>query len=74
MPEVECIFVEEHQPEGPYGAKGVGEAALVPTAAAVAGALYAFDGVRRTRLPMKESPAALAAVPHLVHHGHGGEH
>ena len=72
MPDVECIFVEEPQPEGPYGAKGVGEAALVPTAAAVAGALYAFDGVRRTRLPMKESPAALAAVPHLVHHG--GEH
>jgi CO/xanthine dehydrogenase Mo-binding subunit len=74
MPEVECIFVEEHQPEGPYGAKGVGEAALVPTAAAVAGALHAFDGIRRTRLPMKESPAALAAVPHLVHHGHGSEH
>ena len=73
MPGVEVILVEEPQPEGPYGAKGVGEAALVPTAAAVAGALYAFDGIRRTRLPMKESPAALAAVPHLVHHGHGGE-
>jgi len=65
MPEVECILVEVPQPEGPYGAKGVGEAALVPTAAAVAGALYAFDGIRRTRLPMKDSPAALAAVPHL---------
>jgi xanthine dehydrogenase molybdenum-binding subunit len=73
MPEVECVFVEEPQPEGPYGAKGVGEAALVPTAAAVAGALYAFDGIRRTRLPMKDSPAALHAVPHLVHHG-GGDH
>ena len=60
MPPVEVIMVEEPQPEGPYGAKGVGEAALVPTAAAVAGALYAFDGVRRTRLPMKDSPAALA--------------
>ena len=69
MPEVECIIVEEPQPEGPYGAKGVGEAALVPTAAAVAGALYAFDGIRRTRLPMKDSPAALAAVPHLVRAG-----
>jgi xanthine dehydrogenase molybdenum-binding subunit len=69
MPEVECILVEEPQPEGPYGAKGVGEAALVPTAAAVAGALYAFDGTRRTRLPMKNSPAALAAVPHLVRAG-----
>ena len=66
MPEVECILVEVPQPEGPYGAKGVGEAALVPTAAAVAGALYAFDGIRRTRLPMKGSPAALAAVPHLT--------
>jgi xanthine dehydrogenase molybdenum-binding subunit len=66
MPPVECILIEEPQPEGPYGAKGIGEAALVPTAAAVAGALYAFDGVRRTRLPMKDSPAALAAVPHLV--------
>ncbi len=69
MPEVECILVEEPQPEGPYGAKGVGEAALVPTAAAVAGALYAFEGVHRTQLPMKDSPAALAAVPHLVKRG-----
>jgi selenium-dependent xanthine dehydrogenase len=69
MPEVECIVVEEPQPEGPYGAKGVGEASLVPTAAAVAGALYAFDGIRRTSLPMKDSPAALAAVPHLARAG-----
>jgi len=73
MPDVEVILVEEPQPEGPYGAKGVGEAALVPTAAAVAGALFAFDGIRRSRLPMKDSAAALAAVPHLVHHGGGGE-
>jgi xanthine dehydrogenase molybdenum-binding subunit len=65
MPPVEVILVEEPQPEGPYGAKGVGEAALVPTAAATAAALHAFDGIRRTRLPMKDSPAALAAVPHL---------
>jgi xanthine dehydrogenase molybdenum-binding subunit len=66
MPPVECIFVEEPQPEGPYGAKGVGEIALVPTASAVAEALYAFDGIRRNRLPMKDSPAARAAVPRLV--------
>jgi aldehyde oxidoreductase len=63
MPEVECVFVEEPQPEGPYGAKGVGEIALVPTAGAVAGALYRYDGIRRTRLPMKDSPAARAAAP-----------
>jgi xanthine dehydrogenase molybdenum-binding subunit len=36
----------------------VGEIGLVPTAAAVAGALEAFDGVRRTALPMKDSAAA----------------
>jgi xanthine dehydrogenase molybdenum-binding subunit len=66
MPEVECILVEEEQPEGPYGAKGAGEAVLVPTAAAVAGALYAYDGVRRRRLPMSDSPAARAAVPRLA--------
>jgi len=65
MPPVECILVEEPQPEGPYGAKGAGEAVLVPTAAAVAGALYAFDGIRRHRLPMTDSPAAAAALPRL---------
>ena len=60
MPEVEVILVEDPEPEGPYGAKGVGEIGLVPTAAAVAGALEAFDGIRRQRLPMKDSPAARA--------------
>ena len=65
MPPVESILVEVPQPEGPHGAKGMGEAVLVPTAAAVAGALHAFDGVRRTQLPMRDSPAARAAVPRL---------
>ncbi|MDR7448129.1 MAG: hypothetical protein QN197_02865, partial [Armatimonadota bacterium] len=63
MPEVECIFVEEPQPEGPYGAKGVGEIGMVPTAAAVAGALHAYDGIRRTRLPMRDAPASRVAAP-----------
>jgi xanthine dehydrogenase molybdenum-binding subunit len=60
MPEIEVILVEEPEPEGPYGAKGVGEIGLVPTAPAVAGALAAFDGVRRYELPMRDSPAARA--------------
>ena len=58
MPEVEVILVEEPEPEGPFGAKGVGEIGLVPTAGAVAAALEAFDGKRRTTLPMKDSSAA----------------
>ncbi len=60
MPKIELHFVEEREPEGPFGAKGVGEIGLVPTAPAVAGALYRFDGVRRFQLPMKDSPAARA--------------
>jgi xanthine dehydrogenase molybdenum-binding subunit len=52
MPEVEVIGVEVPDDYGPYGAKGVGEIGLVPTAAAVANALNQFDGVRRVELPM----------------------
>ncbi len=53
-------MIEDKHPDGPYGAKGVGEIGLVPTAPAVANALYKFDGIRRFTLPMKESPAARA--------------
>jgi len=60
MPEVEVILVEDPEPEGPFGAKGVGEIGLVPTASAVAGALERFDGERRYSLPMKDSPAGRA--------------
>jgi xanthine dehydrogenase molybdenum-binding subunit len=60
MPAVKVILVEEPEPEGPFGAKGVGEIGLVPTAGAVAAALESFDGIRRMRLPMKDSPAARA--------------
>lgn len=60
MPKVKITLVEEHEPEGPFGAKGIGELGLVPTPSALAGALEAFDGIRRTSLPMKDSPAAKA--------------
>jgi CO/xanthine dehydrogenase Mo-binding subunit len=53
MPEMEIIGIEVPDPYGPYGAKGVGEIGLVPTAAAVANALYQYDGIRRTKLPME---------------------
>ncbi len=60
MPEVEVILVEVPDPIGGYGTKGVGEIGLVPTAAAVASALARFDGIRRTSLPLRDSPAARA--------------
>jgi xanthine dehydrogenase molybdenum-binding subunit len=52
-PEIVVIGVEEPDPVGPYGAKGIGEIGLVPTAAAVANALCRYDGIRRLRLPIK---------------------
>jgi xanthine dehydrogenase molybdenum-binding subunit len=60
MPKIDVILIEDHEPEGPFGAKGVGEIGLVPTAGATAAALEAFDGIRRMTLPMKDSPAARA--------------
>ncbi len=62
MPEMELIFIEEPDPETAYGARGVGEIGLVPTAPAVAGALAAFDGKHRTNLPMTDAPAAQAII------------
>ncbi len=52
MPPVEVRVIEVPDPLGPYGAKGVGEVGLVPTAAAVAAAFRAYDGHRRTSLPL----------------------
>ncbi len=52
-PEIIVKKIEVHDPVGPYGAKGVGEIGLVPTAAAVANAFYNFDGIKRTKLPLQ---------------------
>lgn len=62
MPEIELILIEEPDPDCPYGARGVAEIGLVPTAPAVAGALAKFEQFRRFKLPMKESPAAQAIL------------
>jgi xanthine dehydrogenase molybdenum-binding subunit len=62
MPDIKVILVESLDPEGPFGAKGVGEIGLVPTAGAVANALYRFDGIRRYALPMRDSAAARGAA------------
>lgn len=55
MPQIEVIGIEEADPIGPYGAKGIGEMGMVPTAAAIANAFRAFDGIKRTRLPIMRS-------------------
>jgi CO/xanthine dehydrogenase Mo-binding subunit len=49
---VEVELVETNDPSGPFGAKGVGEPGLVPTAPAIANAIYDAVGVRIHELPM----------------------
>jgi xanthine dehydrogenase molybdenum-binding subunit len=62
-PPIDVILIEVPDAVGGYGSKGVGEIGLVPTAGAVAAALYAHDGIRRTSLPMADAPAAQASLP-----------
>ena len=61
MPEIEVNIVQSYDPTGPFGAKGVGEPTSVPTAAAIANAIYDAVGVRVTSLPMT-SEKVLAAI------------
>jgi CO/xanthine dehydrogenase Mo-binding subunit len=46
-------IVEVPHPEGPYGAKGIGESSIATTAAAVGNALYAALGVQIHDLPIR---------------------
>jgi aldehyde oxidoreductase len=58
MPEIETILIEDPEPLGPSGAKGIGEPALIPTAPAIFSAIENATGVRLTRAP---------ATPDRVH-------
>jgi CO/xanthine dehydrogenase Mo-binding subunit/aerobic-type carbon monoxide dehydrogenase small subunit (CoxS/CutS family) len=51
IPPVESILIEDPSPAGPFGAKGIGEQALIPTAPAILNALYDAVGVRIYKLP-----------------------
>ena len=51
VPEIEIVIVEDGEPLGPYGAKGIGEPALIPTAPAILGAIRHATGIRLTRVP-----------------------
>lgn len=52
MPDIAVEFVESDDPHGPFGAKGLAEPALIPTAPAIANAIYDAVGVRMTELPI----------------------
>ncbi len=51
VPEVESILIEEPSSIGPFGAKGIGEQAVIPTAPAILNAIYDATGVRMHRVP-----------------------
>ncbi len=51
MPEIISIMVEDPEINGPFGAKGVGEPALIPTAPAILNAIYDAVGIRIYDLP-----------------------
>jgi len=61
IPPVESILIEDSSPLGPFGAKGIGEQALIPTAPAILNALYDAAGVRIYKLPATPDKV-LAAV------------
>jgi xanthine dehydrogenase molybdenum-binding subunit len=52
MPKVETHIIETLDPEGPFGAKGIGEPGLIPTAPAIANAIEDAVGVRIQELPI----------------------
>ncbi len=58
VPEVEVHLIEDPDPLGPFGAKGVGEHALIPTAPAILNAIAQATGVRLDRVPV---------LPHRLH-------
>ncbi len=52
MPELVVRLVESMDPEGPFGAKGLGESGVIPVSAAVANAVKDAIGIRFTELPI----------------------
>jgi 4-hydroxybenzoyl-CoA reductase subunit alpha len=52
MPPLESIIVESHEPHGPFGAKEVGEGAIMPTIPSILNAIYDATGVRINELPV----------------------
>jgi len=51
MPPVETILIEKPSSVGPYGAKGIGEQAVIPTAPAILNAIHDAIGIRIRKVP-----------------------
>ena len=73
VPEINTIIVEEEEVSGPFGAKGVGEPPLIPTAPAILNAVSNALGVRFTRLPLTPETILAALQKIDPQHEKGGE-
>jgi CO/xanthine dehydrogenase Mo-binding subunit len=62
MPLVESILIEDPSSIGPFGAKGIGEQALIPTAPAILNAIHDAVGVRIRKLPATPDKVRAAIV------------
>lgn len=60
VPKINSIIVEDPDPLGPLGVKGVGEPAMIPTIPAVMNAIYDAVGVRITALPATPEKVLMA--------------
>jgi 4-hydroxybenzoyl-CoA reductase subunit alpha len=60
MPNIDTLIIESGEPNGPFGAKEVGEGAIMPTIPAILNAVYDATGVRITELPLTPERVLLA--------------
>ncbi len=60
MPTMTPIIIESHEPNGPYGAKEVGEGAIMPTIPAILNAVYDATGIRFRELPLNPERVLMA--------------
>lgn len=56
VPEIDSIIIEKQGIEAAYGAIGIGEITSIPTAPAIAGAYYKYNGEFQTCLPLQGTP------------------
>jgi len=65
IPRIDAVIVESHEPTGPFGAKGIGEATMIGTAPAIANAIYDALGTRMKELPITQEK--ILAALHSLH-------
>ena len=51
VPEIVSILIEKNDPEGPFGARGLGEHVLIPTAPAILNGIRNATGAKINTLP-----------------------